>query len=98
MKVRSRLFDQLIVRSWWTILFILIALFVYDQAILQRNREQQSLIAKQEELSRTLLEAQLSRENLKQQITSQEDPEWIALVLMRELGLVPEGQRKVYFR
>lgn len=38
------------------------------------------------------------RTALQQQIASQSDGAWIELILMRELGLVPEGQKKVYFQ
>ena len=37
------------------------------------------------------------QEELQKQINSQSDPLWIQLMLMKGLGLVPEGQTKVYF-
>ena len=37
-------------------------------------------------------------EELKSQIQSQDDPLWVELTIMKVLGLVPEGQKKVYFR
>jgi hypothetical protein len=39
-----------------------------------------------------------NREDLLLQISSQSDPAWIQLMLMKGLGLVPEGQQKVYFK
>lgn len=42
--------------------------------------------------------AQLAlREDLTDQVESQNDPAWVEMTLMRVLGLVPEGQSKVYF-
>ncbi len=38
------------------------------------------------------------QDELKLQVASQGDPAWVEMVLMRELGMVPEGQRKVYFK
>jgi hypothetical protein len=38
------------------------------------------------------------REDLLLQIASQSDPAWIELVLMKGLGLVPKGYKKVYFK
>ena len=38
------------------------------------------------------------RNDLKQQIESQNDPLWIEQTLMRGLGLVPDGQKKIIFR
>ena len=39
----------------------------------------------------------MERDDLLLQIQSQKDPQWIELVLRRRLGLIPEGQTKVYF-
>jgi hypothetical protein len=39
----------------------------------------------------------LEKEDLLLQIESQSDPAWIDLTLKRRLGMVPEGERKVYF-
>jgi hypothetical protein len=38
------------------------------------------------------------QEKLLLTINSQSDPAWIELVLFRELGLVPEGAAKVWFK
>ena len=39
-----------------------------------------------------------AHDDLLLQIQSQSDPAWIQMVLMKELGVVPDGQRKVYFQ
>lgn len=36
-------------------------------------------------------------EYLELKIASQEDPAWIEMILMRDLGVVPEGYLKVHF-
>jgi hypothetical protein len=56
-----------------------------------------ALNAQLHELQTALTEASLRHENLLAQVQSQEDIQWIELTLMRELGMVPEGQRKVFF-
>ncbi|HEY5260120.1 MAG TPA: hypothetical protein VIJ46_05665, partial [Rhabdochlamydiaceae bacterium] len=38
------------------------------------------------------------KDDLELQIRSQSDPEWIQMTLMKGLGVVPEGQTKVYFK
>ncbi len=97
MKKRSRLFEELVLKSWWTILFFLICLFSYDQAAKRRDREEQKLISKFNQLTLKVEEAKVLQEELKIQIASQGDEGWIELVLMQKLGLVPEGQTKVHF-
>lgn len=96
-KKHSPLFQELILKSWWTILFLLICVFAYDQAVQRRTREEKNLQAK---LDKLLLskEATLAKQaNLKLQIMSQGDPAFIEMALMRRLGLVPEGQTKIHF-
>lgn len=93
----SPLFDQIILKSWWVILFFLICFFAYDQALLKRNQEESRLRLKLVELKTQKQIALNQQEDLQLQIASQDDLAWIELVLMRRLGLVPEGQRKVLF-
>ena len=38
------------------------------------------------------------QKDLQLQISSQNDPAWVELTLMKQLGVVPDGQRKVYFK
>ena len=51
-----------------------------------------------EELSIQKHEAVTIRNDLQLQIQSQSDPLWIEQTLMRGLGLVPTGQKKIIFR
>lgn len=94
---RSRLFKELVLKSWWTILFFLVCLFAYDQAAKRRNLEEEKLRGKLSHLQHEKAEALSLQKELRQEIASQEDEGWIELVLMQKLGLVPEGQTKIYF-
>ncbi len=83
--------------NWWVLLFCaLIALWYWHGM-----REKESIYADlQNRLGMIHNELQLAsseQEELLRQIHSQSDPAWIELVLMKRLGLVPEGQTKVYF-
>lgn len=48
-------------------------------------------------LQNAVAEATLEHEDLLAKVQSQDRIEWIELTLMRELGMVPEGQKKVFF-
>lgn len=61
----------------------------------QVSLELQEKIADLESL-KSLMERE--SEELALQIQSQKDPEWIEMVLKKRLGVVPEGQMKVYFK
>lgn len=94
---RSRLFEEVILKSWWVILFFLLCYFAYDQAVQHKSREEDKLRGKLCSLELEKKRALAVQEDLKLQIASQEDESFIELTLMRRLGLVPEGQKKVHF-
>lgn len=92
-----KMIEYWVMRSWWVILFTLLCFGLYEQGV--RSKEHDYAM-----LHRQLVELELEQErlvrvqeDLKLQINSQSDPDWIELVLMRGLGLVPEGQTKVFF-
>jgi hypothetical protein len=86
-----------IYQNGWVFLFIAACCFIYLNSIGKKNEVIASLDQKLGILNtqKSLLLQQ--KEDLLLQINSQSDPAWIQLVLMKGLGLVPEGQQKVYF-
>lgn len=62
------------------------------------ERDLERLQGKVDLLQKEKREAQLLNESLKLQIRSQSDPAWVSLVLMEELGVIPEGQQKIVFK
>jgi hypothetical protein len=48
-------------------------------------------------LEQKKIELLADREELCAQIQSQSDPAWVEMILMRELGVVPEGWLKIHF-
>ncbi|MGE0831966.1 MAG: hypothetical protein AB7N99_04835 [Simkaniaceae bacterium] len=53
---------------------------------------------KVQSLEKAYSEAALEKEALLLRIESQQDLEWMELVLKEKLGVVPEGQTKVVFK
>ncbi|MFN0065474.1 MAG: hypothetical protein ACKVOH_04475 [Chlamydiales bacterium] len=94
---RSKLFDQVVISSWWVILFFMFSYFFYDQAAHRRNREERRLRSKLEELIAQKEIETTKLEELELKLASREDKAWIEMVLLRKLGLVPEGQTKIHF-
>ncbi len=94
---RSKLYNELIRKSWWAILFLLLCLFAFDSAMKKREQEEERL--KQKLLDLAYEKEKLYKKciDLQDQISSQDDPAWVELTLIRCLGLVPEGQKKVIF-
>jgi len=82
---------------WWVVCFCLAASLGYFHFVGQKKQAIGELAARMDELEREKTSALLERENLRLQIASQGDPSWIEMVLMRDLGVVPEGWLKVHF-
>ena len=87
-----------IAQVWWILLFTAGCFFMYSQAIQKKSLVAKSLQEQLEGLNQQKSELLAEREDLLLQINSQSDPAWIQLTLMKGLGLVPEGQTKVFFQ
>lgn len=83
---------------WWMALFCLSAFWVYGDAIQKKQVTHQGLQKQWTDLLAQKDRLKKQQEDLALQVSSQNDPEWIQMTLMRELGLVPEGQMKVFFQ
>lgn len=94
----SRLFIEVVIKSWWVIVFFLICFFIYDRSWQELNMEKIDLHSTLLELIEEKKQAVELQEELKLKIYSQKDPAWIEMTLLKGLGLVPEGQTKVYFQ
>lgn len=91
------LFDELIVRSWWVILFVNLCYIAYEQAQVGRNHLYMNLNHQLNTLTEEKERALSLQKKLALQQNSQHDPAWIELILMERLGMVPDGSIKVFF-
>lgn len=85
-------------KRWaWVFAFCLVACFIYMKAVTKKKgtfAQYSTLLAAME---KTKCLALSEKEYLELKIASQEDPAWIEMILMRDLGVVPEGYLKVHF-
>lgn len=91
-------FENQLFQFWWIILFALTCCFFLEQGIKKNNRDFVALTNQFNSLKAEEEKAFKKRDQLLLQINSESDSAWIELVLMKGLGLVPEGQTKVYFK
>jgi hypothetical protein len=91
-------FNKFVVKSCWVIAFSLLCAILYEKALSDRNQDFQALKEQMKHLQKEKRTALKRQEDLQLQINSQSDPAWIELTLMKGLGLVPEGEQKVYFQ
>ncbi len=89
--------QNLIFKCWWVILFCLLCACLYEQGRKKIDLEYQKLHRQLIRLQ-TIREDKLKlKEELMLKINSQSDPDFVELLLMKELGVVPEGQIKFFF-
>jgi hypothetical protein len=82
---------------WWVVAILGVTSLVYFHGMRKKEWELQELHHRKmalEHAKKGLLE---EREDLKAQIESQQDSAYVEMVLIKGLGMVPEGQHKVYF-
>jgi hypothetical protein len=84
--------------SWsWVIALAILCFGLYEQATRILDKEMNLLKEQIEQIANEKTKLLSLQEELKSEIQSQNDPAWVELVLIRCLGLVPEGSTKVYF-
>jgi hypothetical protein len=89
--------EKFIFSFWWVILFILLCFVLLEQGIKERDQEFFKLNEHLKFLQQERETAIALQEDLLLQVNSQSDPAWVELLLMKGLGVVPEGQKKVFF-
>ena len=86
-------------RQWcWVMAFCLVTCFIYAQSMKKKKAAFAEFTFRLGEMEKERKLACLEKEHLQLKIASQDDPAWIEMILMRDLGVVPEGYLKVHFR
>jgi hypothetical protein len=83
---------------WWVVSVALVAGAMCAYATREKRLALKELSFKLQEMEKQRAIAMQENEELHLQIESESDPAWIEMVLMRDLGLVPEGWLKVHFK
>lgn len=85
-------------RSWWVVAFCLITGLTHFHFMKEKKKALYLLSTRLEQMEGACLAALEKKEDLQLRIASQNDPAWIEMVLIRDLGVVPEGFLKVHFK
>ena len=89
--------SQIMKKSWW-VLFVLAVFFLgFTSAITKKNHQLVDLQNRLSSLEEEKMLVMNEQEELSLKMNSQSDPDWVEMILMRELGLVPKGKLKVHF-
>ncbi len=85
-------------RGWWVVAFCTLTVLVYFHFLKEKKSSLNLLNSRLKEMEVEKILAFERREDLELRIASQNDPAWIEMVLLRDLGVVPEGFLKVHFK
>jgi hypothetical protein len=88
----------ILLRNWWVIAFILMAGAIYIQAIHKKNQLVATLQERVGTLATAKMDAMEKKEELLLRINSQNDPDFVELILKEKLGVTAEGELKVVFQ
>lgn len=83
---------------WWVVLFCASVFGVYTHAIADKQAELELLTSILTELEEKKHEMQELQQELFLHRESRSDPEYIKLLLKKNLGVVGRGETKVYFQ
>lgn len=88
----------LFIQSWWVILFCLFAVMAYEQKQKEIQIHRLQLQNEMEGLKKKKKQLLLLQKNLSLHLENQKKEEWIELMLMKKLGIVPKDSKKIVFK
>ena len=83
---------------WWTFAFCGIIGLAYSQGIQKMDATLRAVTLSLDAIEQQTILAMEEQETLTLRLDSQSDPAWIELVLLRQMGVVPDGFLKVHFK
>jgi hypothetical protein len=93
----QRLFPLLFQRNLWFLLLLIASFVVYDFGMKKKNFAIDEIRYRMKALEKEKIKAMALQEDLLLHVNSESDPAYMEMVLMKELGVVPEGKMKVHF-
>lgn len=90
--------ENVIFKCWWMILFTLVCGIFYEKGRKKIDDDYQKLFRQLTELQAIKKEKLFIQEELTLKVNSQSDPDFVELLLMKELGVIPEGHQKFFFK
>ncbi|MCB1113380.1 MAG: hypothetical protein KDK62_01340 [Chlamydiia bacterium] len=86
-------------RKWiYPFLFLMLVAAILERSLNEIYVERHRMELQKQDLIAQKTRALARKKSLELQIMSQSDPRWITLTLIRVMGVVPEGQKKFYFK
>lgn len=95
---KERTYETFFRKSWWVFLFVALCYLLYSHGMQKKVFTYRELRNRLEQLNTQKELVLQERGDLLLEVQSQNDPAWIEMALMKGLGVVPEGQTKIFFK
>lgn len=92
-----KLWKIICLKSWWVVTFGLFCAILYEHGLYKRELYYQQLNLQMENLKKEKQFALEKNDELQRLVHSQEDSQWVELILREKLGLIADGEQKVVF-
>lgn len=77
--------------------YLVLTVIVFEWNVNRVDLQAEKFIAEKNRLASAIKEKSEEQTRLNEMIMSESDPQWIELTLMRVLGVIPEGTKKITF-
>lgn len=90
----GRPLDSFFFSTWWVIAIFVLSFFLFERGLRSINHDLAVLEKQIEDLNRAVAVEEERHFHAHEILDSFEDPLWIELLLIKNLGLIPSGYRK----
>lgn len=90
----GNILEKLFFSTWWVIAVFVISLSLFERGLSEIHADELMLNHQIHVLQAEIADAQLIGKKRQGRLASFEDPAWIELLLIKHLGLIPEGYHK----
>ena len=90
----GNILERLFFSTWWVVAIFVITLSLFERGLSEIHADELMLNHQINSLQAEIADAQLIGKRRRDRLSSIEDPAWIELLLIKHLGLIPEGYHK----
>lgn len=90
----GNILERLFFSTWWVVAIFVITLSLFERSLSEIHADELMLNHQIDALQTEIADAQLIGKRRRDRLYSIEDPAWIELLLIKHLGLIPEGYHK----
>lgn len=91
----SKLFHEVVERSWWVIVVCLTQLFLFDRSYTNKQEELKHLDERKNFLNLAISDLEEEKKRLLFRMNSEKERSWLALLLKEKLGVSSPNEKRI---